>query len=146
MTAGELLVDDVLSERAIPAPDPLADFFWDSGADGVLRILRCTSCGYYLHPPTVPCANCLSAEAAPTAVSGAGTVHTFTVNVQQWVPGQQPFLIAVVELAEQEGLRLTTNLLGCAADDVVIGMPVQVRFVHRNGIYYPVFVSAEGGR
>jgi uncharacterized OB-fold protein len=72
-------------------------------------------------------------------VSGLGTVHTFTVNVQPWVSGQQPYVIAVVELAEQQGLRLTTNIVGCHIDDIGIGQRVRVAFVHRNDLWYPVF-------
>ena len=136
-----MTLEDVLQTRAVPAPDPLSDFFWRSGADGKLRILRCTSCGFYVHPPSTPCPRCLTAGPLPTPVSGTGTVHTFTVNVQQWTPGQEPYVIAIVELAEQEGLRLTTNILGCAVDDVWIGMAVRVRFVERSGIFYPVFVA-----
>jgi uncharacterized OB-fold protein len=78
-------------------------------------------------------------------VSGAGTVATYTVNVQQWVAGQQPYSIAIVELDEQLGLRLTTNVVGCDPDEVHIGQRVRVSFIHRNDIYYPVFVPAAGG-
>jgi uncharacterized OB-fold protein len=132
-------VDDPLLRRAVPLDDPLHRFFWASGADGVLRMLQCADCGFWLHPPSSRCPQCLSADVAPQALSGRGTVHTFTVNVQQWVPGQEPYVYAIVELAEQEGLRLTTNIVGCAPADVHIGQAVHVAFVHRNDVYYPVF-------
>lgn len=134
---------DPLLQRAVPAPDPLSDFFWSSGADGRLRFLQCAGCGYYVHPPSVPCPKCLSADIAPAVVSGTGVVATYSVNVQQWTPGQPPYAIAVVELAEQAGLRLTSNLVGCEPADVRIGQAVQVRFIHRNEIYYPVFTPVE---
>lgn len=51
------------------------------------------------------------------------------MNHQPWFPGMQvPYVIALVELAEQEGLRLTTDLVGCAPEDVRIGMAVRVTF------------------
>ncbi len=54
-------------------------------------------------------------------------MHTFTVNHQPWMPGPEPpYVVAIVELPEQDGLRLTTNIVNCAPDDVRIGMPVQV--------------------
>jgi uncharacterized OB-fold protein len=133
-------VTDPLVSRPVPAFDPLAAFFWESGADERLRIMRCSDCGFYIHPPSHPCPQCFSADVAPTVVSGDGTVATYTVNVQQWVPGQVPYSIAVVELDEQRGLRLTTNVVGCDPDEVHIGQRVRVCFIHRNDIYYPVFV------
>ncbi|HWN35111.1 MAG TPA: OB-fold domain-containing protein [Pseudonocardia sp.] len=135
-------VPDVLLERALPVPDPLADFFWVSGRDGVLRLLRCAECGYYVHPPSLPCPRCLSRDVRPEPVSGRAVVHSRTVNVQQWTPGQPPYVIAVVELVEQPGLRLTTNVVGCPPEEVWIDQPVRVAFVARDGLHFPVFVPA----
>lgn len=134
--------EDPLLRRAIPADDPLCRFFWTSGEDGTLRLLHCSRCGLFVHPPSMPCPRCLSTRLQPHPVSGLGVVHTFTVNVQPWVPGQQPYVIAVVELVEQEGLRLTTNIVGSQLGDVGVGSRVTVLFVHRNGLWYPVFELA----
>ncbi|HEY3003424.1 MAG TPA: OB-fold domain-containing protein, partial [Kribbellaceae bacterium] len=41
--------------------------------------------------------------------------------------------IAWVELVEQPGLRAFGNVLGCAADEVRIGLPVEVCFEERAG-------------
>jgi uncharacterized protein len=139
-------IEDPLMLRAVPAHDPLADFFWLSGADGNLRVLRCPDCGFYIHPPSRPCPRCLATEVAPAVVSGRGTVLACTVNVQQWIAGQSPYSVAIIELAEQPGLRLTSNVVACSPDDVRIGQTVAVRFVHRNDIYYPVFVPTGGPR
>jgi uncharacterized protein len=133
------VIDDPLLQRPAPADDPLHRFFWASGADGVLRMLHCSSCGYWLHPPSPRCPRCSSVDVAPAALSGRGTVYSFTVNVQQWVPDQAPYVYAIVELTEQEGLRLSTNIVGCAPADVAIGQAVTVAFIHRNDAYYPVF-------
>lgn len=57
------------------------------------------------------------------------TVFTFTVNRQAFRPDVPvPYVIAVVELQEQRGLRFTTNIVGCAPEAVWIGMPVTVPF------------------
>ncbi len=137
-------MDDPLLQRPVPAHDQLSAFFWESGANGVLRVLRCATCGTSIHPPAVPCPRCLSTDVRPATVSGRATVVACTVNVQQWVVDQSPYAIAIVELAEQQGLRLTSNIVGCAPDAVHIGQQVVVSFVHRNGLYYPVFVPAAG--
>lgn len=134
-------VEDPLLVRARPMDDPLHRFFWASGADGVLRMLRCSACGYWLHPPAPVCPACSSFDVAPAALSGRAVVHSFTVNVQAWVPDQEPYVYAIVELEEQDGLRLTTNIVGCPPSEVYIGQAVTVAFVHRNDVYYPVFTA-----
>jgi len=52
-------------------------------------------------------------------------------------------VVAIVELEEQAGLRLTTNLVGCAPADVAIGMPVRVVFEDAgDGVFLPLFEPA----
>jgi len=129
--------------RILPRLGGAAEFFWTSGADGQLRFLRCQSCGYYVHPPSPICPVDLSKDLAPEPVSGRGTVHTFTVNHQPWIPGYEtPYAVAIVELEEQEGLRLMTNVVGCPPDDVHIGMPVRVTFEHHDDVWLPLFTPA----
>jgi uncharacterized OB-fold protein len=114
--------------------------FWTGGRQGELLITRCTSCGYYLHPPSPRCPKCLSDAVAPSAVSGRGTVYSYTINRQAWVPGLEvPFVLAIVELDEQPGLRLMTNLVECLPEEAAIGMPVEVAFVERGEAFVPVF-------
>ena len=117
--------------------------FWTGGRDGELLIIRCTSCGYWIHPPTPRCPQCLSDAVEPQAVSGRGTIYSYTINRQAWVPGLEvPFVIAMVELDEQPGLRLMTNIVGCPTEEVEIGMPVEVAFVERGEAFIPVFHRA----
>jgi uncharacterized OB-fold protein len=74
-------------------------------------------------------------------------VFTFTVNMYQFHPDvPPPNLIAIVELAEQPDLRIPTNIVGCHADGLRIGLPVQVLFERHGDIFYPVFepVGTEG--
>ncbi len=129
--------------RVRPALDDANRFFWTSGADGVLRFLRCAACGYYLHPPAPRCPHCGSTELAPEAVSGRGEVFTFTVNHQSWDGSTEPYVIAIVALAEQDDLRLTTNIVDCDVGDVAIGQPVEVVFEERDDIWWPLFRPAE---
>src|SRR5262245_23666885 len=129
--------------RILPRVRDRNEFFWTSGADGKLRFLRCQSCGYWIHPPSPICPICHSRELQPEAVSGEAEVHTFTVNHQAWIPGfDPPYVVAIVELPEQEGLRLTTNLVRVAPDDVRIGMPVKVTFEQWEDVWLPLFRPA----
>ena len=127
--------------RLLPAVTPENEHFWRGGAQGELRFLRCQDCRTYVHPPAPICPSCLGSGLVPEAVSGRARVVTFTVNHREWIPGfEPPYVIAIVEIEEQEGLRLTTNIVGCKVDDVVIDMAVSVRFeAIDDGIFLPLF-------
>lgn len=121
------------------ALDETNEFFWTSGQDGRLRFLRCQGCGYFLHPPGPRCPKCGATELEAEPVSGEGVVHTFTINHQAWVGETEPYVIAIVQLAEQDDLRLTTNIVGCPVEDVQIGDEVTVVFEHHDPVWVPVF-------
>ncbi len=140
-------MSDDVPFRILPRVTDGNRHFWTGGAEGELRFLRCQDDGTYVHPPTPRCPKCHGKNLAPEAVSGRATVHTFSINVQQWMPGPEPpYVVGIVELPEQEGLRLTTNIVNCAPDDVRVGMPVQVVFEpHADGdetVYLPLFEPA----
>jgi uncharacterized protein len=124
--------------------------FWTGGADGQLRITRCTQCALWISPPAADCPDCGGALVAHP-VSGHGTVFTYTVNHQPFNPAVPvPYVIAIVELDEQADLRIATNIVDCEPDSVYIGMPVEVRFerhdVDNDTVFVPVFaprVSAQ---
>lgn len=137
------MTDAVKPFRILPRVVPETEHVWRGGADGVLRVLRCQGrdCRYWIHPPSPICPVCLGRDLAPEATSGRAVVHTFTVNHQPWIPTMDPpYVIAIVELPEQAGLRFTTNLVGVAPDDVTIGMPVHVVFDHHDDDGYEVWL------
>jgi uncharacterized OB-fold protein len=120
--------------------------FWQGGAEGELRICRCGACGEWIHPPTPICLKCDSLDLGPQAVSGRGSVASFTINYQKWAPELEvPFVIAIVELVEQPGLRFLTNVVGCPPDAVAIGMPVRVVFEQHEDVWLPLFAPGTAG-
>ena len=95
-----------------------------------------------MHPPRGECPVC-GGPLEPRAVSGRGTVFTFTINRQAFRPDVPvPYVIAIVELEEQSGLRFTTNIVGCDPEAVRIGMPVTVAFEQAGEAWVPVFRPA----
>jgi uncharacterized OB-fold protein len=132
--------------RLLPEVTAENEHFWRGGAQGELRFLHCDACDLFVHPPAPRCPRCLGAALVPRAVSGRARLHTFSVNHQPWIPGfDPPYLVAIVEIAEQPSLRLTTNLVGVAAEDVRIGMPLRVTFEEREeGIFLPLFEPDPG--
>ncbi len=134
--------------RILPRIDMRNEFFWHAGADGVLRFQRCDDCTTLIHPPLPSCPVCASKSLSPTDVSGRATVATYTINHQAWMPGPElPYVVAIVEIVEQPDVRLTTNIVGCAPDEVAIGMAVRVVFEHHDdpkdpdgpGVFIPLF-------
>lgn len=125
--------------RVLPRLDEDNGFFWRGGADGRLRFLRCPLCRRFIHPPGPVCPYCLERGPEPDAVSGRGTVASFTVNHQQWIPGDDAYIVAWVVIDEQDDIRLTTNLVGVEPEDVVVGMRVEVEFEQVDEVYLPLF-------
>ena len=129
--------------RVLPRVTARNEHFWRGGAQGELRFLRCRSCRTYVHPPSPRCPDCLGEDLEPEAVSGRATVLSYTLNHQPWVPAaDHPYAIAIVEIEEQEGLRLMTNIVHCPAEEVRIGMPVRVVFEEHEDVFVPLFEPA----
>jgi uncharacterized OB-fold protein len=126
--------------RKLPQLSPETTPFWQGGAAGELRIFRCQACALWIHPPTPICPKCDCLNVGPEPVSGQGRVASFTINHQVWAPGLEvPFVIAIVELPEQPGLRFLTNIVGCDPQAVEIGMPVRVVFEQHEDVWLPLF-------
>ena len=133
-------IDNGATARVEPALTERTRAFWTSGADGVLRIARCVGCGRYQHPPKPVCPACRSRELRSEPVSGRGTVCSWTVNRYQWrTEMPAPYVLAEVELDEQAGLRLLTNIVGCEPEAVHVGLRVEVCFEAVGDAYVPLF-------
>lgn len=126
-----------------PAMDQLTSFFWEGARRHELQILRCQSCGHFRHWPKPICNRCQSTDLVPERVSGRGWVISWTVARQAfhpWFEGRVPYTLGIVELAEEWGLKLVTNLVGASPHHLAIGMGVQVEFVEvADGIVLPAF-------
>ncbi|MCB1689954.1 MAG: OB-fold domain-containing protein [Halioglobus sp.] len=126
--------------RPLPRLDSDNTDFWTGGKDNELRLMRCQDCSAFVHPPRPVCRHCLSDNVAPEVVAGTGIVDTFTVNHQKWHPAMEvPFVVARVAVDGAPGVYLTTNIVGCAVDEVDIGDRVQVIFEQQDDIYLPLF-------
>ena len=127
------------SSRMMPQVTDLNRAFWEGGRQGELLIQRCASCRRWANPPVPACESC-GGELVAEPVSGRGSVFSFTINHQPYNPAvPTPYVVALVELEEQADLRVFTNLVGVAPEEVTIGMPVEVRFEDHGEIFVPVF-------
>jgi uncharacterized OB-fold protein len=134
-----------LFPRPAPALEPHTENFWRACRAGRLEFTRCVPCGWFIHPARPICPRCRGRNLTIAEVSGQARLHSFTVNHQRWFPGQPvPYVIGLVELVEQAGLRLTTNIVNCAPDQIQIGMPLRVVFETVNDeIALPLFEPLE---
>ena len=128
-----------MSSRLAPSMTADTQFFWDAVREHRLLIQRCASCGALRHPPRPMCPQCESFEWDTVEASGRGNVVSFVIPHHPplpWLP--EPYVVALIDLAE--GTRLVSNIVGVAAEDVMIAMPVRVRFEHFDGdVVLPLF-------
>lgn len=127
---------------AAPVVDDASRFYWEAARAHRLEILRCRDCGTWIHYPRPRCHRCLGADVAPAPVSGRGIVASFTVT--HFAPSPElaaelPITLVLVELEEQPGLRVVTNLVEAEPGDLRIGLPVEVVFVDHDGFTLPQF-------
>jgi uncharacterized OB-fold protein len=116
-------------KKFLPRIDEESRGYWEALARHELYFQRCRDCGKKRSYPRAVCPSCLSSNTEWVRASGKGTVYSFTVTHQNQAPGfreELPYVLAIVELAE--GVRLMTNVIGCAPEQVRIGMAVAVAF------------------
>ena len=115
--------------KPLPRIDEESRGYWEALARHELYFQRCRDCGTKRFYPRALCPRCLSSATEWVRASGWGTVYSFTVTHQNQAPGfreELPYVLAIVEL--DEGVRMMTNVVGCAPDAVRVGMRVEVVF------------------
>jgi uncharacterized OB-fold protein len=114
-----------------------------------LVIQRCPGCGYFQHPPDVVCTECQSEVLEQVEVSGHGQLYSYAVAERAFHPGfvsHLPYVVALVELEEQPGLRLFANIVDADTDHLEVGMPLEVVFEKRGDISLPQFSPRRSNR
>ncbi|CAH1650742.1 Zn-ribbon domain-containing OB-fold protein [Chelatococcus asaccharovorans] len=127
--------------RSLPVPSKISQPFWDSCKAERMQLQRCDDCGTYAYYPVYVCPECASRALTWTKVSGAGTIHTFTVAARSSFDIAGPLVVALVEL--DEGAMMVSNIITNAPESVHIGMPVRVRYEKASDdITLPLFEPA----
>lgn len=103
------------------------DFYTHTAASGVVHIQRCEACGNFRHPPRFLCSACSSKEFQWAAITGTGTVYSwsqshFTIDTA-WADSL-PYATVVVE--SLEGVRFVGTFSG-PETDLMIGLTVNIR-------------------
>jgi uncharacterized OB-fold protein len=101
--------------------------FWLAAQDGRLSIQRCQECGRFNHPPRPMCPNCHSLDLVWEEVSGVGEVYSYALLHHPQHPAfAYPVRAVLVDL--EEGVRVVSNVIDVAPEEIYIGMPVTVAF------------------
>ena len=115
--------------KPLPVPTPESEPYWAAARHHEMKLQHCDKCGSTWFPPSKLCPECLSDDWTWKKVSGKGSLFSFVIFHRPYHPGFKgdlPYNVSIVEL--EEGPRLLTNIVGCANEDLVVGMPVEVMF------------------
>jgi len=134
--------------RPVPVPDERSREFWAAAAAHSLVLARCARCAQISHPPDIVCPHCGSTDPAFdfTPVDGSGSVRSWTVMRQSFLPGfDVPFVLVDVELSAQAGLRLIGRLVDGPDAPLRLGAPVRLAFEDvAPGVAVPAFALEAG--
>ena len=144
-------VADSASAPAFPYPVPEvgAEEYWQAANDERLVMQKCTACAKFRFTPAPVCVYCGDDGFVWQQLSGLGKIITWTVITHPIHPAavaKVPYVVVVIELDEQVGLRMVSNLIDVEVGDdgsaptITFNAPVTVAFEqHPSGQKLPVF-------
>lgn len=91
-----------------------------------LKAEICENCKEHIFPPRDVCPHCAAERQSWTNLSGRGEVYSYTTmhNAPTGFEEYVPYTMALIKMAE--GPMLTAQLTDVDADDVKIGLPVEM--------------------
>lgn len=124
------------------------NLFWDAIDRHSLELPFCTACGHHFFYPRPFCPRCWSRDIERRPVSGRGRVWShavvrFPVGGHAGWKERLPYVVALVEL--DEGVRIMSNIVGCAPEEVAVGLAVEVTFHELDGRILHAFKLQELG-
>jgi uncharacterized OB-fold protein len=135
-------------EMPVPAVNAETIGWWEAAAEHRLVVQRCEACGKTRHPPGPLCPRCRSTASVWSDLPGTGSVFTYTVVRQAFIPSladRIPYVVIAVELDGADGARIVSNLIDIDPADVSIGMRVDVVWEDMGPrLALPRFAPADG--
>jgi uncharacterized protein len=126
--------------KPTPRPSPESLPFWEGAKHKHLLLPRCHACGRFWFPPSQRCRHCLAVDFSWIEAAGTGRIYSFVTYHRFYHPAFEaavPYVVAIVEL--DEGVRLLTNIVGTAPQDMRCDARVRVMFEERDGATLPMF-------
>ena len=108
-------------------PSITARVFFEKARGGQLTAIRCGACGELAMPPRELCPSCHAHRWEPVALTGDGTIASFTVIrvAPRAHAADVPYAVAVVRL--KEGVSILGRIVDLPLDKLAIGLPVRFR-------------------
>ncbi len=118
--------DALAGQRPVPVPLNFSKPFWDGAKQGKLMLQYCPVAKKYQFYPRPVSVYTGKRNLEWRQASGKGTVYTFTITHRPPAPFKNvpPYVVATIELEEK--VRVISNVVNCAPEEVRIGMPVRV--------------------
>jgi uncharacterized protein len=118
---------------------------WRGFLDHKLLVNRCVECGYWFDPPRPICPKCWSDHVDRHEVAGTGRIQWFTLLYQglESATPDHPYPAVVIELDDQEGLRIDSTVVQCAPESISCDMPVELTWAGEERAPIPVFRPAD---
>jgi len=110
-------------------PDHTSQEFWNRAKQHELVFQQCTNCQTFRHPPAPICHVCRSYDFQWTPVAGRGVIFSYTIvthPVHAALAASLPFNVVLVEFPDAPGVRLVSNLIDTAAEDVQVNLAVEL--------------------
>jgi uncharacterized OB-fold protein len=130
----------------LPQPNPDDQPYWGFCSRRELRIQRCIQCGRFRHPPMPLCAVCGSGETEWAAVPGTGTVFSYTIvhhPTHRALKSAVPYNVVVVHLDDADDVRIVSNVIDAAPEEISIGLRVTLAWDEaEGGSFLPRFRKA----
>ena len=98
----------------------------ESGTEGTLVGFKCRECGVTVFGPATFCQACTSFDVDQIDLGQKGILYSYTIvriPPAGW-PGPVPYILGQVELPA--GPQVLAEIIDCEADDLTIGMPVEL--------------------
>jgi uncharacterized OB-fold protein len=114
-------------EKPLPIPDQDSEPYWKALKNHSLTLQQCSKCNRLRFYPRAFCTHCFSSEFEWVTTSGKGNIHTFSVIFRPGMASfrkEAPYILGLIDL--EEGVRMMSNIIDCAVEEVYIGMPVTV--------------------
>jgi uncharacterized OB-fold protein len=126
-----------------PVPEYGAEAYWSACNEERLVMQRCSACRQFRWHPAPLCIHCGGDEFSWEELTGRGRVTTWTVVTHPVHPAAialVPYVVVEIELEEQVGLRMLSNLIEVNPEAITMDAAVELAFVtHPNGQKLPVF-------
>jgi uncharacterized OB-fold protein len=101
--------------------------FFEKAREGQLTAVRCGGCGALAVPPKEFCPACSQRRWEPVALSGEGTIASYTIIrvAPRAHVADVPYAIAAVQM--KEGVSMLGRVVDVPLERITVGLPVRFR-------------------